>query len=212
MCHLIDSEDLASSSFAFPTLQTTTDLDASPHQTRALLDNSRRHHSNMPPGGSSSRQQAAKDVIDVLNEISTILVRPPRRRSTLTAAYTVQHTGLDRTTLSLCVSLIENGVNPEALAVSAPRSSHLHRSLTADRPSSKSSEERRRPSTSLWAAEHRSAVRVVLARSFRSYEGFSCWTRLRTRKEYHSSTYNLCVLKHLKQAKRQTSRENKNKR
>lgn len=29
-----------------------------------------------------------------------------------------QNTNLDRTQLSLCVSLIENGVNPEALAVS----------------------------------------------------------------------------------------------
>ncbi|KAL7266256.1 hypothetical protein RUND412_011207 [Rhizina undulata] len=27
-----------------------------------------------------------------------------------------QNTGLNRTTLSLCVSLVENGVNPEALA------------------------------------------------------------------------------------------------
>ncbi|KAA8907336.1 mitotic-spindle organizing protein 1 [Sphaerosporella brunnea] len=45
----------------------------------------------MPPGG-TSRQRAAKDVVDVLNEISTLL-----------------NTGLDRTTLSLCVSLIENG-------------------------------------------------------------------------------------------------------
>lgn len=53
------------------------------------------------PTGSNSRQRAAKDVVDVLNEISTLL-----------------NTGLDRTTLSLCVSLIENGVNPEALAVS----------------------------------------------------------------------------------------------
>ncbi|KAI5821025.1 mitotic-spindle organizing gamma-tubulin ring associated-domain-containing protein [Pyronema omphalodes] len=51
------------------------------------------------PTGSNSRQRAAKDVVDVLNEISTLL-----------------NTGLDRTTLSLCVSLIENGVNPEALA------------------------------------------------------------------------------------------------
>jgi len=50
-------------------------------------------------GSSSSRQRAAKDIVDVLNEISMLL-----------------HTGLDRTTLSLCVSLIENGVNPEALA------------------------------------------------------------------------------------------------
>jgi len=32
----------------------------------------------------------------------------------------VKNTGLDRTTLSLCVSLIENGVAPEALGVSFP--------------------------------------------------------------------------------------------
>ena len=31
-----------------------------------------------------------------------------------------QNTHLDRTQLSLCVSLIENGVNPEALAVRIP--------------------------------------------------------------------------------------------
>ena len=30
---------------------------------------------------------------------------------------TIQNTGLDRQSLSVCVSLIENGVNPEALAV-----------------------------------------------------------------------------------------------
>ncbi|KAK6339077.1 hypothetical protein TWF696_009865 [Orbilia brochopaga] len=46
-------------------------------------------------GGNS----AARQVIDILHEISTLL-----------------NTNLDRTTLSLCVSLIENGVNPEALA------------------------------------------------------------------------------------------------
>ena len=35
-------------------------------------------------------------------------------------ALQLQNTHLDRHTISLCVSLIENGVNPEALAVSAP--------------------------------------------------------------------------------------------
>jgi len=44
-------------------------------------------------------QAAARQAIDVLHEISTLL-----------------NTKLDRTTLSVCVSLIENGVNPEALA------------------------------------------------------------------------------------------------
>ncbi|EPS37158.1 hypothetical protein H072_9215 [Dactylellina haptotyla CBS 200.50] len=49
--------------------------------------------------GSGSGNAAARQVIDVLYEISTLL-----------------NTKLDRTTLSLCVSLVENGVNPEALA------------------------------------------------------------------------------------------------
>ncbi|KAG0646393.1 Mitotic-spindle organizing associated with a ring of gamma-tubulin 1 [Hyphodiscus hymeniophilus] len=42
----------------------------------------------------------ARQVIDLFHEISTLL-----------------NADLDRQTLSICVSLIENGVNPEALAV-----------------------------------------------------------------------------------------------
>lgn len=49
---------------------------------------------------SASSPSAAREVIDVLYEISLLL-----------------NTGLDRNALSLCVSLCENGVNPEALAV-----------------------------------------------------------------------------------------------
>ncbi|KAF3384802.1 Mitotic-spindle organizing protein 1 [Penicillium rolfsii] len=45
------------------------------------------------------KRQAAREVIDILQEISDLL-----------------NTNLDRTELSLCVSLIENGVNPDALA------------------------------------------------------------------------------------------------
>lgn len=41
----------------------------------------------------------ARQVIDVFHEISTLL-----------------NADLDRSTLSICISLIENGVNPEALA------------------------------------------------------------------------------------------------
>ncbi|KAH8687827.1 mitotic-spindle organizing protein 1 [Tricladium varicosporioides] len=41
----------------------------------------------------------ARQIIDVFHEISTIL-----------------NADLDRETLSICISLIENGVNPEALA------------------------------------------------------------------------------------------------
>ncbi|KAL4796517.1 mitotic-spindle organizing gamma-tubulin ring associated-domain-containing protein [Aspergillus venezuelensis] len=52
----------------------------------------------MPPQ-SDNKRQAAREVIDILHEISTLL-----------------NTNLDRTELSLCVSLIENGVNPDALA------------------------------------------------------------------------------------------------
>ncbi|KAI9376837.1 mitotic-spindle organizing gamma-tubulin ring associated-domain-containing protein [Aspergillus egyptiacus] len=48
---------------------------------------------------SDDKRQAAREVIDILHEISILL-----------------NTNLDRTELSLCVSLIENGVNPDALA------------------------------------------------------------------------------------------------
>nr|CAG8574549.1 241_t:CDS:2 [Entrophospora candida]CAG8584120.1 13721_t:CDS:2 [Entrophospora candida] len=44
--------------------------------------------------------QEAKETLDILYEISTLL-----------------NTGLDRETLSLCINLCENGVNPESLAV-----------------------------------------------------------------------------------------------
>lgn len=40
------------------------------------------------------------------------------RCSGLLTHSTLKNTNLDRTELSLCVSLIENGVNPDALAVS----------------------------------------------------------------------------------------------
>ncbi|KAI9856631.1 MAG: hypothetical protein M1824_005328 [Vezdaea acicularis] len=57
----------------------------------------------MPPPSTTTtiadKKRAAREVIDILHEISTLL-----------------NTHLDRTTLSLCVSMIENGVNPEALA------------------------------------------------------------------------------------------------
>ncbi|CAK45230.1 hypothetical protein AnigIFM60653_009651 [Aspergillus niger] len=52
------------------------------------------------PSQADDKRQAAREVIDILHEISTLL-----------------NTNLDRTELSLCVSLIENGVNPDALAV-----------------------------------------------------------------------------------------------
>ncbi|KTW29718.1 mitotic-spindle organizing protein 1 [Pneumocystis carinii B80] len=48
---------------------------------------------------SQSKKESARETIDILYEISVIL-----------------NTGLDKNCLSLCVSLCENGVNPEALA------------------------------------------------------------------------------------------------
>ncbi|KAI0156622.1 mitotic-spindle organizing gamma-tubulin ring associated-domain-containing protein [Xylariaceae sp. FL1272] len=53
----------------------------------------------MPPPTDNEKQAAAQQAVDILHEISTIL-----------------NTHLDRRTLSVCISMIENGVNPEALA------------------------------------------------------------------------------------------------
>lgn len=53
----------------------------------------------MPPAPEVDKRQAAREVIDILHEIATLL-----------------NTHLNRQQLSYCVSLIENGVNPEALA------------------------------------------------------------------------------------------------
>ncbi|KAI4735628.1 hypothetical protein E4T50_13876 [Aureobasidium sp. EXF-12298] len=53
----------------------------------------------MPP--TEDKRKAARETIDILYEISSLL-----------------NTNLDRQSLSYCVSLIENGVNPDALAVS----------------------------------------------------------------------------------------------
>ncbi|KAK3672324.1 hypothetical protein LTR78_007864 [Recurvomyces mirabilis] len=53
----------------------------------------------MPAADDSKRKAARETIQDILHEISTLL-----------------NTQLDRQSLSYCVSLIENGVNPEALA------------------------------------------------------------------------------------------------
>ncbi|KAH7366758.1 mitotic-spindle organizing gamma-tubulin ring associated-domain-containing protein [Plectosphaerella cucumerina] len=55
----------------------------------------------MPPAADErqEKQAAAQQAVDILHEISTIL-----------------NCQLDRRTLSICISMIENGVNPEALA------------------------------------------------------------------------------------------------
>lgn len=86
----------------------------------------------MPPPTSKDegeKQQAAQQAVDILHEISTILVRPTTNPSPKSAyayagavltQYLIQNCQLDRRTLSICISMIENGVNPEALAVSDP--------------------------------------------------------------------------------------------
>ncbi|KAI5369595.1 Putative mitotic-spindle organizing protein [Septoria linicola] len=53
----------------------------------------------MPSADPDTKRRAARDTVDILFEISNIL-----------------NTNLDRQSLSYCISLIENGVNPEALA------------------------------------------------------------------------------------------------
>lgn len=78
----------------------------------------------MPPQEIDKRQ-AAREVIDILHEIATLLVRsvrasisvPLTKQLTLAPLCPNKNTKLNRTQLSFCVSLIENGVNPEALAV-----------------------------------------------------------------------------------------------
>lgn len=75
----------------------------------------------------TDKRAAAQQAVDILHEISTILVRfspaaappPPRSRDAerLTRSLTLQNCHLDRKTLSICIALIERGVNPEALAV-----------------------------------------------------------------------------------------------
>ncbi|KAB5582662.1 mitotic-spindle organizing gamma-tubulin ring associated-domain-containing protein [Coniochaeta sp. 2T2.1] len=52
-----------------------------------------------PAVDKTEKQAAAHQAVDILHEISTIL-----------------NCHLDRRTVSICISLIENGINPEALA------------------------------------------------------------------------------------------------
>ena len=71
----------------------------------------------MPP--TDSKREKAREVVDILEEISVLLVCfPAFLNHSDSCLKSRQNTQLDRTQLSLCVSLIENGVNPEALAVS----------------------------------------------------------------------------------------------
>ncbi|KAH7116040.1 mitotic-spindle organizing gamma-tubulin ring associated-domain-containing protein [Dendryphion nanum] len=73
-----------------------------------------------PAPSQDVKRKAAREVIDILHEISTLL-----------------NTHLDRQQLSYCVSLIENGAHPEALAVrplvssSPPHGHYLHEQARA---------------------------------------------------------------------------------
>ncbi|KAI5809608.1 mitotic-spindle organizing protein 1 [Peziza echinospora] len=67
----------------------------------------------MSEARSVGKHQAAREAVDILLEIATLLVCPPLSPPT---SPHLTNTQLDRTSLPLCVHLIENGVNPEALA------------------------------------------------------------------------------------------------
>lgn len=111
------------------------------------------HFLEMPPPPErkqTQKQAAAKEAVDILQEISTILVSAQSvcidEQLGLTASSTTnpQNCHLDRQTLSLCISMIENGVNPEALAVRLSLSGTHASPFTfahapADRPLSRSS-------------------------------------------------------------------------
>jgi len=64
-----------------------------------------------------SKREKAREVVDILEEISILLVSRFSLCFRELHIDQAQNTQLDRAQLSLCVSLIENGVNPEALAV-----------------------------------------------------------------------------------------------
>ncbi|POR38070.1 Mitotic-spindle organizing protein 1 [Tolypocladium paradoxum] len=64
----------------------------------------------------TDKRAAAQQAVDVLHEIGTILVRITRQALCAAADSAPQNCQLDRRALSICISLIERGVNPEALA------------------------------------------------------------------------------------------------
>jgi mitotic-spindle organizing protein 1 len=84
-----------------------------------------------PPPPEENKQASAQVAVDLLWEISQILVsKPPVHTSlcatkppdcVLTVCPPIQNCHLDRREISICTSLIERGVNPEALAVSLSR-------------------------------------------------------------------------------------------
>lgn len=86
----------------------------------------------MPPPPEENKQASAQVAVDLLWEISQILVSKPAGPKSATVCRTIcdrvltarpppiQNCHLDRREISICTSLIERGVNPEALAVSLP--------------------------------------------------------------------------------------------
>jgi mitotic-spindle organizing protein 1 len=74
----------------------------------------------MSPPDVDDKRKAAREVIDILHEIATLLVSSPSSSCESAPSKHAQNTHLNRQQLSYCVSLIENGVNPEALAVRVP--------------------------------------------------------------------------------------------
>lgn len=87
-----------------------------PHIRRVLSQN---NTNKMPE---ADKLVAAQQAVDVIHEIATILVRQltfvfGRMNVSIYTDCRSQNCHLDRRTLSICISLIERGVNPEALAV-----------------------------------------------------------------------------------------------
>lgn len=101
-----------------PVLTTaSTAFTTPPHFNPPNSPPSTTHHLNMPePDKRASAQQA----VDILHEISTLLVCSPQtlqphfeRKSNIPP----KNCQLDRRAISICVAMIERGVNPEALVV-----------------------------------------------------------------------------------------------
>lgn len=77
----------------------------------------------MPPLQQEDKQKDANLAVNILQEISEILVSTPSALALSSSKRVLTHRQnchLDRRELSICISLIERGVNPEALAVSYP--------------------------------------------------------------------------------------------
>lgn len=88
----------------------------------------------MPPPQEENKQASANAAVNILQEISEILVSLrflppllclPNPNQIRVSNLLTQNCHLDRRELSICISLIERGVNPEALAVSSLYSSSL---------------------------------------------------------------------------------------